>query len=287
MDKVNFYHYAQKEGFPIPKTFFLYSRADAEAAAMELSYPCILKPPYRPYQWTQHTKQKAFKAANPTELLALYDHYQRWAEILIAQDWIEGPVTNLYSCNCYFDKNGQPVATFVARKIRQWPPLTGQSCLGEECRNDFVLAETIRLFCSVGYQGLGYLEVKQDERTGNYFFVEPNVGRPTGRSAIAEAGGVELLYTMYCDADGLTLPEDLEQKYEGVKWIHILRDLQSAFYYWRMGELTIKDWWHSVRGRKAFAVLSWSDPLPFIMAVQNSIHILLSPRERGKDDYGV
>lgn len=285
MDKVSFYTYAQKEGFPIPRTYFLYSRGDAEAAARELSYPCVLKPPYRPREWTKRTKQKAFKAASKENLLALYEHYHRWSEVLIAQEWIEGPVTNLYSCNCYFDTAGRPVATFVARKIRQWPPLTGQSCLGEECREEFVLNETLRLFCSLDYRGLGYLEIKKDARSGRYFIVEPNVGRPTGRSAIAEAGGVELLYSMYCDALGRPLPANLEQKYEGVKWIHLLRDIQSSFYYWGNGELTLMEWWKSIKGRKVDAVFDRNDPLPFIKALQHSFQVLLSPRERGKEDY--
>lgn len=285
MDKVSFYTYAQKEGFPIPKTYFLYSRADAEDAARNLTFPSTLKPPYRPLEWTKHTKQKAFKVANAEELLALYDHYHKWADVLIAQEWIEGPESNLYSCNCYFDTNSRPVATFVSRKLRQWPPLTGQSCLGEECRNDIVLRETIRLFSSVNYCGLGYLEMKRDECSGEHFIVEPNVGRPTGRSAIAEAGGVELLYAMYCDAIGWPLPPNLEQKYVGVKWIHLLRDSQSALYHWRRGELTFKEWWQSVRGRKAYAEFSWSDPAPFLRALRLAIPVLLSPRERGKEDY--
>ena len=40
---------------------------------------------------------------------------------------------------------------------------------------------------------LGYVEAKRDVRTGRHYLIEPNIGRPTGRSAIAEAGGVELL----------------------------------------------------------------------------------------------
>ncbi len=283
-DKVRFYKHAQKHGFPIPKTFLLYSRQDAEQAAPKLSYPCALKPPWRPHRWTMHTKQKAFKIANPRELLAYYDHYHHWTDVLIAQDWIEGPESNLYSCNGYFDHSGKPVATFVARKLRQWPPLTGQSCLGEECRNDKVLEETIRLFQSVKYRGLAYLEMKRDERSGEHFIVEPNVGRPTGRSAIAEAGGVDLLYSMYCDALGWPLPPKRQQTYQGVKWIHLLRDLQAAFHQWKNGDLRLIDWWRSIRGRKAYAIFSWKDPAPFWWALRSSIPVLLSPRERGSED---
>jgi predicted ATP-grasp superfamily ATP-dependent carboligase len=130
-------------------------------------------------------------------------------------------------------------------------------------RNDAVLEASIHLFRSVNYHGLGYVEMKRDRRTGKHYIIEPNIGRPTGRSAIAEAGGVELLYTKYCDLVNLPLPPNREQKYEGVKWIYFMHDIQSSFHYWKRGELTLRDWWQSIRGAKNDAVFSWRDPAPF------------------------
>lgn len=181
----------------------------------------------------------------------------------MAQEWIAGTDADLYSCNCYFGADSEPLVTFIARKLRQWPPEAGTSCLGEEVRNDVVLQTSMQLFRGVGYRGLGYVEMKRDPRTGRHYIIEPNIGRPTGRSAIAEAGGVELLYSMYCDAVGWPLPAAREQKYTGAKWIYWRKDIQSAWYYRRRGELSLPDWWRSLRGRKMSAVFSWSDPAPF------------------------
>jgi predicted ATP-grasp superfamily ATP-dependent carboligase len=283
MDKISFLTYAQEHGLPVPKTYFLESRSDAEKAAKELTFPCILKPPIKSSIWQKNTKAKVFKASSAEELLDLYDHCSQWADLLMVQEWVEGTDADLYSCNCYFDGNSEPKVTFIARKIRQWPPETGTSCLGEECRNDIVLEETLRLFRGVSYRGLGYLEMKQDKRTGKHFIIEPNIGRPTGRSAIAEAGGVELVYTNYCDAFGWPLPEDRVQKYTGVKWIYLRRDIQSALFYWRRGELTLRGWWHSWRGRKAYAVFAWTDPLPFFEDVRRAIRLVFNGwKLRGK-----
>ncbi len=282
MDKISFYTYAQKEGLPIPATFFLHSRADAERAASQLAFPAILKPPMKTPNWEKYSRAKVYKVSGAEELLTLYDRCSKWAEVLMVQEWIEGGDADLYSCNGYFDADSKPVATFVARKLRQWPPETGTSCLGEECRNDVVLHESVRLFQSVGYRGLGYVEMKRDRRTGKHFIIEPNVGRPTGRSAIAEAGGVELLYSMYCDSVGWPLPANREQTYAGMKWIDFRRDLQSALYYWRRGELTPKEWWQSWRGRKAHAVFSWSDPAPFWGDMWRAVGLLwASAKQKG------
>lgn len=286
MDKVAFYRYAQAEGFPIPSTRFLHSRADAVRVSEELAFPCVLKPPMSADpRWEMNSTLKAYVLPTPDRLLAAYDRLSPLADMLIAQEWIEGPISDLYSCNCYFDRDGQPVASFVSRKIRQWPPDTGESSSGEECRNEAVLEETLRLFRRVGLRGLGYMEMKRDARSGNHFIVEPNVGRPTGRSPIAEAGGVELIYAMYCDALGRPLPARLTQTYGHAKWIDLRRDLQSALYQWRSGDLTVGEWWRSVRGPKTHALFSWTDPGPFIGDLLRAARLFVSPRERRKRDY--
>jgi predicted ATP-grasp superfamily ATP-dependent carboligase len=273
MDKVRFFTLAKDRSLAIPGTSLLRTRSDAKEAAEELKFPCILKPPMKTPTWEKNTKLKVFKVGSASEFLSVYDRCSDWAEILMVQEWVEGTDANLYSYNGYFDAASEPLVSFIARKIRQWPPETGTSCLGEEVRNDVVLEESIRLFRSVGYRGLGYVEMKRDERTGEHFIIEPNIGRPTGRSAIAEAGGVELLYTMYCDVLGLPLPENRVQKYEGVKWISLRRDAQSAFYYWRRGELTLADWWKSWQGRKGYAVWSRTDPAPFWADLWRSVGV--------------
>lgn len=286
MDKIGFYTYAQEQGLPIPKTFFLRSRDDAEAAAQALSFPAVLKPPLKTPTWEKEVRLKAIKADGPDELLRDYDRTSAWADVLVAQEWIEGGEGNLFSCNCYFDRDSKPLVAFVARKIRQWPPQTGTSSLGEEVRDDEVLRETLKLFETVRFQGLCYLELKRDDRNGRYFIVEPNVGRPTGRSAIAEAGGVELLYAAYCDAAGLPLPASLEQRYSGAKWIYFRCDLQSAFYYWWRGELTLAEWRRSWRGRKVDAVFSRRDPLPFVLdfwgTARKGVRLLADSRRAGR-----
>jgi predicted ATP-grasp superfamily ATP-dependent carboligase len=263
IDKARFLELAQRIGLPIPRTYLIRDRAGASAAAAGLAYPCVLKPPMKSPAWQRATSAKAFKVESPEELQALCERFGGVAPVLIAQEWIAGGESELYSCNCYYGRDGRPLATFVARKLRQWPPETGTSSLGEEVRDDAVLAATLQLFDAVGYRGLGYVETKRDARSGRHVVIEPNVGRPTGRSAIAEAGGVELLYTMYCDATERTLPEARVQRYLGARWIHWRHDFQAALHAWRGGRLSLREWAHSWRGRKASAVFSWSDPAPF------------------------
>lgn len=286
VNKTSFYDYAQKEGFPIPKTFYIHNKEELEQAVRGLTFPSVIKPPTSATkEWEKNCKLKGYKVDNSEELFKMYDRCEPWADMLVVQDWVEGPESNLFSCNCYFNADSKPLVTFVARKLRQWPPITGESCLGEEVRDDNVLELTVQLYKSINHYGLGYLEIKKNERSGEYFIIEPNIGRPTGRSAIAEAGGVELVYTMYCDVLGLPLPTNREQKYEGVKWIYFKHDIQSALHQWRRGQLTLKEWWRSFQGRKTDAVFTWKDLAPFWFDLVRTVRLFLDPEERKKRDF--
>jgi predicted ATP-grasp superfamily ATP-dependent carboligase len=263
LDKVNFYQFSQSEGLPIPVTYLLRNQSDADLAVSKLNFPCILKPTKRTPAWTKNNEQKVYKVADSHEFQQVYKRCSPWADALIVQDWVSGPDSNLYSCNCYFDAESRPLITFTARKLRQWPPEAGISCLGQECRNDTVLNATVELFTKAGFQGLGYVEMKQDALTGKYFILEANVGRPTVRSAIAEAGGVPLLKSAYCDTVGWQLPQNRTQQYGSVKWIHWHYDIRSAYRYWRRGELSLANWRRSWGGPKVYALFTWRDPTPF------------------------
>ena len=263
MHKTSFYKYTEDNGLPIPRTFMLADRSDAERAARELTFPCIIKPSPRSKEWEARSEFKVLRARTAHEFLALYDRCSPWTEQLSVQEWIEGPDSDLYTCYCYFDKDSEPLVTFVTRKLRQWPAEMGEGCLGEECRNDVVLQETVRFFQGVRFRGFGYMEMKRDVRTGRYLYVEPNIGRLTSKSSLAEANGVELAYTVYCDALGWELPREREQRYGTAKWVFFRRDCQAALHYWRRGELTPADWLRSLRGVKVDAMFSWTDPAPF------------------------
>jgi predicted ATP-grasp superfamily ATP-dependent carboligase len=269
MDKVRFADHAKMHGLAAPRTEVMRSRADAVKAAEVLSWPCVVKPPVKAEEWLAHTTAKGIPARSSQELLEIYDRVADWAPVLLAQEWVEGPENALFSCNAYFDAAGVPLVTFVARKLRQWPPQVGTSASGEECRNDEVIEETLRVFGSVGFHGLAYLEMKRDSRTGSMLIIEPNVGRPTGRSAIAEGGGVELVYTAYCDAAGLPLPTNRTQQYVGTTWLDLRRDVQAAVVGIRRDELTAREWVSSLRGPRTHAIWSARDPRPFATDLTN------------------
>ena len=264
LDKALFAKFATIHEFPIPRTFVISGLDDIETAGAELEYPCVLKPSVKSPTWSANTTAKAIVVDSPRALTESYTKYAPWADAFVVQEWIVGGDEDHYTCDCYVSAQGVPLVTFSARKIRQWPPGTGQGSLSVECRDDYVRDLTLRVLATAGHHGQGYLETKRDTRSGRHLIVEANIGRPTGRVAAAERAGVELLMTMYCDLVGAPLPTARTQKYLGTKWIHLRRDLQASAHLMLTGKASLRDVVRPWKGPFAFALLSRRDPIPFL-----------------------
>ena len=87
LDKDSFYEFARQNGLPVPATFGLDTREDAERAAAKLTYPCMLKPRVRTIAWNANSRLKVLRANSADELLGLFDRCRPWADLLIAQQW--------------------------------------------------------------------------------------------------------------------------------------------------------------------------------------------------------
>jgi D-aspartate ligase len=270
MDKRRFADLVAAQGLPAPATHVVTDLRAAEEAATSLRFPCVVKPSVKTAEWERAgAKVRSFES--PQQWLAAAPSLLGLHPELVIQEWLPGGDECLYSCNFYVSPSGIPIVTFVARKLRQWPPRIGTSSLGEAVDDDAIRDLALQVISSVPFVGLGYVEIKRDPTTGADHLIEMNVGRPTGRSAIAEAAGVELLYTMYRDAIGAPLPTDRRQHDRRVKWVHLVRDVASASYYVRHGELSVLGWARSLRGKKFYADLDLRDPLPFLADVWRAV----------------
>jgi predicted ATP-grasp superfamily ATP-dependent carboligase len=271
LDKARFADFAMAAGLPIPPTRVLRSRGDAEDAAEAMTFPCVLKPSIKTVVWERNSTAKAVMVERADALPALYDRLAPWADAMVVQEWVTGGDTAHYTCDCYVSRGGEPLATWVTRKLRQWPPVVGQACLSVECRNDEVRDETLRVLAAAGHHGQGYVEMKWDANSRRHLIIEANVGRPTGRSTAAEKGGVELLMTMYCDLVGAPLPAERTQQYRGSKWIHIRRNVQACTHALVRRNSGLSEILGSWRGSFAFALFSLRDPVPFLADIVSTL----------------
>ena len=264
MNKESFYRHACEKGFPVPDTFFLESGSGLEGLPDEAEFPLIVKPALKSPEWLECFKDKVVKVNTRAEIRGVLDRGWKITREIIVQKWIKGGDSNLVSSIFYYDSGGAPQVSFISCKLRHWYTENGDACLAEECRNEEVARLARELLSGTGFRGIGSIEFKLDDESGKYYILEANVGRPVTRIGMTEAAGVPVIYTMYCDASGLPLPPDREQRYKGTKWISFHRDLQASWKYYRDGKLTIDGWLKSLYGVRSFAVLSLRDPMPFL-----------------------
>lgn len=283
VDKAAFQRLGEAHGFPLIAGRVLTTPADVRAAGEALRFPCVVKPAVKTPAWQRHTAAKVFRCDSADDLQRVYDAHAGAADALVVQEWIDGPATAHFTCNAYFDACSEPVATFVSQKLRQWPPEGGVGCFSRAAANDTVRDTTIRVFREVGHHGLAYLEMKYDARADRYYIIEPNVGRPTGRSAAADAAGVHLIYTQYCDALGLPLPASAGQPARGARWIYFRQDCQAAVHEWRHGALTPSAWVRSLGGVTSDALFAWRDPGPFFADLAKAMAKRLTTARRSSD----
>ena len=263
-DKASFALVAERCGVATPRAALVDGGTDLGPTLAPLRLPWVVKPPVKSARWLARAPHKALKIeAGPGDPVAAVATALGWADQLLVQEWIEGPDTALVTCNVYVTPDGRADGAVVSAKLRQWPPHTGTASAAVTVDDPEVAATTVRLLTAAGFHGLGYVELKR-RAAGGLVAIEANVGRPTGRSAMAEAAGVDLHWALYADLAGIGRPP-LGPAAPGVVWLHLRRDLQAGLRAWRRGELSPGGWVASLRGpRVVEAVGRWRDPAPFL-----------------------
>lgn len=264
LDKVRFADLAEANGIRTPRTVIVDRESDWQlwqVKLADLQAPWVVKPAVKDDRWLTGAPNKALRLDGPRRFESVRDALE-WADSLLVQEWIDGPDSALVTCNCYVDPSGHPEASVVSAKLRQWPPSVGTASAAVTVVDGAVAEHTERLLTAAGFTGLGYVEYKRlgDELVA----IEANVGRPTGRSAMAEAAGVELHYALYADLTGIER-EPLESPRPGVTWVHLRRDLQAALRSWRRGDGSPWTWLRSLRRPRVEAVARLDDPVPFLL----------------------
>jgi D-aspartate ligase len=276
-DKSLFYRYCIERKLPIPATRFVSSRKELEAAAREMHFPLVVKPPRRSAAWMKATDgSKVLRADDPADLLNCAPDLLGVTDELILQAWVEGGDDCMHSLYVCLDHESRPVvSSIVGRKVRQWPPDIGVGTLSTEVREDELVEIGLRILQELGYVGSGSMQFKRDKRSGDFFIIEMNTRFALG-APLFEASGIAATLSHYCLAAGLPLPQNRSVTQRGRKWICWKRDLASAFVHWRRGDLTVSQWLNSLRGRKRSADFHLRDPMPLLADIGRKLKTAFS-----------
>ncbi|HEX5352517.1 MAG TPA: FAD-dependent oxidoreductase [Rhodanobacteraceae bacterium] len=225
--KHGFQRLAEQHNAPIPALVHVQSPADLFALE-SLRYPVVIKPGERHAEYGRQFK-KAYCVENAAEANELVRRILPVMSDVVAQEWIEGPDSNIYFCLQCLDRQRRVVVSFTGRKVRSWPPHVGgtASCMPAPEAHAKLSDLTTRFFQSVDMVGMAGMEYKRDSRSGEFRMVEPTIGRTDYQAEIATLNGVNLPYAAYCTELGTPFPDSTQAK-RRLAWRVRSEDEQSA-----------------------------------------------------------
>lgn len=185
--------------------------------------------------------------------------------------------------------NGQPIAEYGHRRLREKVATGGTSTFREAFANESIRAATHRLFSAIGWHGMAMAEFKYCEQTDKYWFIEVNP-RMWGSIALAISGGAEFPYLAWlCATEGAETARSYHERQSRpshwrCRWL--LGDAILATSQMARGEL--RNSLRSLFPGRADALddFHWDDPTAFLGEVTHYgtrffSTLSLNPEERG------
>jgi D-aspartate ligase len=270
---------AAELGIAVPRSYLIRSPEDLETALTTASLPCILKPDWRSPAFDRNAAEKVLFGRTPAELRDGYRQAAPWQPCHVLQEFVPGGDDAIRWVLTYFDREGMCIGALPGRKVRQAPPLCGSASLAVAEDDPHAVGLAVRYLGRAGLRGLGSVEFKRSSANGEYYLMEPTVGRPDLFSEIARGAGCGLAWLAYCDACDLARPS--ADWHYGVRWIDEWGDYDSYRYYRQRGELSTLDWLRSWRGRRILALWDRRRPHAMVASLWSHLHRRLSRLARG------
>jgi predicted ATP-grasp superfamily ATP-dependent carboligase len=238
---------AELAGIPVPVTAYPGSAAEALAAGAELGYPLLVKPS-DPVEFRRRFRRQAFRCETRSELERVYADAEPFAPMV--QELVPGGDDELYTLGSYLTRDGEALALFSGRKLRQTPPGVGTCRVGEAVWVEEVVEQGLRLLRALDFHGVSQVEFKRDPRDGRYKLMEINP-RLWQWHGLAAACGVDIPRIAYWDLLGARLPAARPLPgSDGKRWaISLMHGRQAAFQ----------------RPPYVDAVFAWDDPGPALV----------------------
>jgi len=252
--------HAQSHGIDVPWSYYPKSRQDIEQ--LQCRFPVILKPTVRAGS-NAFVQAKAWRVDDREHLLARYEQAsQMVGDAIVLQELIPGNGAAQFSYAALWDK-GQPVASLVARRTRQYPIDFGYtSTFVETIENAEVEAAASRFLGSLQYGGLVEIEFKYDARDQRYKILDVNA-RTWAWIGLGDVAGTDFPHLQWRLALGETVASLRGRS--GAAWIHSSRDFVAACQEMAAGSLSPAGYLKSLHGPMAFAAYAPDDPMPGII----------------------
>jgi predicted ATP-grasp superfamily ATP-dependent carboligase len=182
-------HLAEKLGVPIPRTWYIKDISQLKGLKDSLPYPVVIKPKI------SSGAVGISYPKNPGDLMEQYlSVHQRFPYPLV-QELIPHGAPG-YGVSFLLDEKGEVRASFVHKRLREYPVSGGASTLRESVRRDDIREMALTLLKAVDWFGVAMVEFKLDPRDGIPKLMEINP-RFWGSLSLAIEAGVNFPYLLY------------------------------------------------------------------------------------------
>jgi D-aspartate ligase len=245
------------------------ARDAIEAAALPVAFPVIVKPAV-----SQLVAAKAWRADNCDELAARFREAAARIDpsLLLIQELIPGGGEAQFSFAALCD-NGTPIASVVARRVRQYPADFGRASTFVETTNEpRIEAAGRRVVAAMQFSGLVEVEFKHDARddTDKLLDINPRVW---GWHSLCGRAGVDFPYLALRLAR--SQPVERTTAVNGVRWLRLSTDLPMSLSEILRGKLSAHEYLSSFRGPRESAIFARDDPWPGICELPMLIGIVI------------
>jgi predicted ATP-grasp superfamily ATP-dependent carboligase len=196
-DKTLFQKYAEREGFPVPRSTVITRSSELQLIG-GLTLPLVIKPGDKTLvlsgQVERAVRVNTLERAQ-SEALRMLTRANR----LVVQEWVDGADTEIYFTLFACDANCKVVAMFSGRKLLCDPPAVGNTavCVAAPDHASELGSLSRQFIARVGYKGIGSLEFKFNRRDGKFIIIEPTVGRTDWQEEIATLCGANIPLITY------------------------------------------------------------------------------------------
>lgn len=260
-DKREAYSIAREVEISVPETHYPDSLDAVHELAQTCQFPVIIKPSTT-VSFRALFRKKAIWARNKDELISVFSDISQHMPVdgISVQEFIPGPSTYFRDYQCCFH-NGEPAFDCTVTRARQYPMDFGTATWATLDQHDRVLTLGRRLFANMGFWGMASAQFKYHQDRDEYYLLDVNP-RAWKYIGIVQNLGVNLPLMAYQLQIGEEPDGSFEQPTEPCIWVDILSDLYVSPVMIAKGDLTIKDWLSSYRGKVVDSTFSKADPAP-------------------------
>ena len=259
---------AEKLGIPIPRTWYVDDVSKISNLKDSLSYPVVIKP-----QMSSGSVGISYPE-NPGDLMEQYLSVHRRFPYPLIQELIphEGPG---YGASFLLDEKGEVRASFVHRRLREYPVAGGASTLRESVRRDDIRDMAQALLNALDWFGVAMVEFKVDPRDGTPKLMEINP-RFWGSLSLAVEAGVNFPYLLYRMSRGENFkPVEHYQVGKRCRWL-VPGDILHFIYNPRRMKLW-PEFFHFWDENTAYDIVSRKDPLPVLGRILTLLTLIYDP----------